>query len=247
MKQVVQGVFLFAIALLTVLSVMVVSGRNRSEKDLTEALSTTLSETLENMAVSGVYSIRDTEEFKADFTELFIDQLNLDPVSVKDDGEGVSIEEDSLTLRIDFAVADPKKEVLMVHVLERVAYPNGSDALIEDSAAVIFNEESEYREYAVSYLIEEEEIESRGLMTETEYHSYEEEEGQCFQAPTDPSDENGNLHPVRWICIKAPEDGKEHRIKPYEESKRKYTAEELRTMEIDGDYVFQAEFVRSGA
>ena len=242
MKQIIQGILLGSIALITLLSVMVVTGRNRTEKDLKEALSTTLSETLENMAVSGVYQIGDEEEFKADFVELFIDQMNLDPVGIVDEEDGVSVKDDSLTLRIDFAVADPKKEILMVHVLERIAYPNGSDALIEDSAAVVFNEESELREYAVTYRIPQEEIESRKLLSPEVFHDYEVEEGQSFPAPSAPRDGEGQSFPVKWICVAAPEDGRSHAIRTNEEYNRKYTAEELRSLEIDGDYVFQAVF-----
>ena len=246
MKQILQGIVLGSIALLTILSVMVVSGRDRAEKELKEALSTTLSETLENMAITGVYSIEDEDAFKADFVELFIDQMNLHPFHTGTDGEVVTVDDDALTLRIDFAVADVEKEILMVHVIERVKYPNGSDAVVEDSAAVVFNEESELREYAAVYRIAQEEIESRKLASSEVFHSYEEEEGQHFHVPEAPRDEDGREHPVRWICVSAPADGRSHVIRTNEESPRSYTSEELRALTIDGDYVFQAVFEEAG-
>ena len=221
MKHIMQGIALASLALIFLVGVMSVTGRNKRESEAASALSYAIKDTVQNMSVTGAYRIYNEKQFKADFIELLIDNIR-----AYDSMSGIG--DDNMAIQVDFAAADPENELLAVHVKERFSYPIGRDGVVEDTAVVEFVDEAVQRVFTVSYRVPYEE--AKILDCCSEYKEYSLEEEQPMKAPAPPDKAS---YDIGWKCISSdnPNSIRTGDI---------YTAQMLRTMRADGNYSFEA-------
>ncbi|MBO6215446.1 MAG: hypothetical protein J6N76_07915 [Lachnospiraceae bacterium] len=240
MKNVMHFFVMGFIFLILAAAIMGVTGRNLREKEQTESLSQAMSDTIRNLSETGVYSIGDKEEFKADFIESLADKLKLSGVkAIRNELGQVSFGDRNLLLQVDFIEADAENELLMVHVKERFSYLFGIEGVAENTAAVIFSEEESVKlhiiEYKMSY------AESVLFNCAPNYKKYEQEENENIKTPASPiyyeaydpdnQDSSADDMDYRWICTAS---SNEDDIKIGDS----FTPEELGKKTVRGDYTF---------
>lgn len=166
MKQVVMGVVCGVMVLVTMLAVMTVEGRNSRERELEQAVSAAVDQTVEALERQHPYPLTSNEEFAADFAGLLLEQLH--------SGEGEDGDE-NLSVQVDIAGCDVKKGLLSVCVTEKFSHPNGRVGTVRCKATALLETPKPAKYHTVTYLLGDE-----------VYASYALKDGEALKKPEDP-------------------------------------------------------------
>ena len=243
MKNIMFVIATLMTALVIIAAVMGITGRNVREKEETESLSMAMREVIDDLSVTAIYTIDDSDELKADFTEALVEKLRLDGVERVENGDdSVVFGDKKMSLQIDFAKADAENELLMVHVKERFSYAFGIEGVAEDSAVILLSEESGVKLHTIRYSMTYDE--SRVFNCAPDYKIYEQEENEYIKTPASPTyfedydpdnpDSASDEADFNWVCVDSTNESEiavgEH-----------LTPEEIRSRRVKGDYEFAFE------
>lgn len=169
MKNVVMIIISGILGAITLAIVMTIFGRMNRSMEL-QALSSVIEETVENMALSKKYDIKNTEEYIADFIENLSMHLDTDSA-----------------LTVDIMQADRDSGLLSVRVTETFQHPNGNKGTVSLDRTVVLNKvkETVTPTYTVQFFV-----------GENRYKIYQVQEGALITAPADPNGEG--IRFTRW-------------------------------------------------
>lgn len=239
MKNIMFMIAGLLVALTLIIGIMSVTGRNAREKEQTESLSQAMRETIDDLSVTGVYTIDNEEEFKADFIQALVDKLKLSGVKSQDGSDTTVVGDKNMTLQIDFAEVDSENELLMVHVKEKFSYVFGIEGQAEDSAVIIFSEEENVNLHTIRYTMSYDE--SVTFHCAPDFKGYEQEENEFVKSPSSPvyyedydpdnPDSAADEVDYNWVCTDSSAEDEiaiGECLEPWEIRKRK----------VKGDYEF---------
>lgn len=122
MKNVIYGLGLCLIIVLSVLSVLTIDARRTRKEALEDNLSTVMKATAETYYIDRDYAINNEDEFVADFLEVFLSQIDSD-----------------CTIDVDIYELDFTNGVFTVEVTEHFKQPLGIDGAITCRETVFLN------------------------------------------------------------------------------------------------------------
>lgn len=122
MKNIVYGLGLCMIVVLSLLSILTIDARRTRKENLEDNLSTVMKSTAETYYIDRSYSINNEEEFVADFLEVFLSQIDSD-----------------CTIDVDIYELDFTNGVFTVEVTEHFKQPLGIDGAITCRNTVFLN------------------------------------------------------------------------------------------------------------
>lgn len=172
MKNLIFGLGMSCIVIITALCCMTISGRNVRQNEVDRALNTAIEQTVGELQEKKTYRIENQEEFIADFIE----------------GLLIKIESDS-EIEVKVAGVDQEKGVLSVKVTEHFKHPNGKPGTAEAERTVILESYSldKKKTFTITYKV-----------GDTDYKVYTLTEGSPLLVPAAPegnftgwTDENG--------------------------------------------------------
>ena len=210
MKHIIFGVFATLVIILVLMGNITIEGSAMRNRDLKNALHSSLEQALRDSVSKENYSATDNELLLADALFLLTRQLNAND-------KGMSLE-------VDVVDVDAEKGLICVHATETYTGINGRPGKAEDSATVVLEREIPKQRYDITYTLPED-IQKELLLPET-VRSYCIEERSPIKIPDTPSaiDKKG------W-SIKAWKDKK---------TNTNYTSAELSSMKASKDLSFEA-------
>lgn len=143
MKQVMYGIILGVITILSILLVVSIEGQTTRKNEIENALPNAVERSLEATYKAGAYSIDDNEEFIADFTQNLLNDINTGDENnngVLDSDESF---DETLKIKVDVAGIDYKKGLLSIKVTETYTSLNGKEKKAEYEATAVLDRPEE--------------------------------------------------------------------------------------------------------
>lgn len=139
MKNVIIAAGLILILVFTAVTSLTIYSHNSRQNEVEEALSVAVEQSMENLMISKQYSISNTEEFIADFTQRLI--LGIDSKS---------------NITVNILAVDIEKGLLDVEVVETYRQMNGTDGVASYRKTVILEEGTKNTptQYTVTFKVE---------------------------------------------------------------------------------------------
>ncbi len=149
MKQIIYTFAATVLCAFIFTAILSVDARAIRENEMQCALSDAVREAVEEVHVSDLrYSLTD-DELVALFEQLLLTRLS---VNGKATGEGTDMNGDpNFSLTVDIAGVDASRGLLFAHVKETFTYPNGKVGTLEDTAALLIEQESSRDMVTVTY------------------------------------------------------------------------------------------------
>lgn len=130
MKHMMYGIMLFAVAVMVIAGVMIVSGKDVRENETDKALNTAVEQALEQLQKYGSYEIGDARELIADFQQALLMHISSDA-----------------DIEVKILNADAEKGVLDVEVTQTYQTVNAREKQAVCRKTVILEEYSEKKKY----------------------------------------------------------------------------------------------------
>lgn len=180
MKHIINGIGLFAMAVIVLATAMVLSGRTVRQNEVDRALDTAVEQTVAELQEEHTYTLDNREEFLADFVE----------------GLLIKIESDS-EIEVQVAGIDYEKGLLAIKVIEHFEHMNGKPGTVESERTVLLE----------NYNIEEvENVTIIFRVNDTDYKVYTLAKNSRIPTPAVPDvnfigwmDENGAIVDIEYL------------------------------------------------
>lgn len=142
MKNVGFGVSLALIILVVVIGIITIGNKDIRETDSNEALATTVDAVLDNMTLSEKYTIKNNEEFVADFTQSLIQEIST----------GKNGDDKNLSIKVDIMNVDLEKGLLSLRITETYTHPNNKVGKIQYETTVVLEQSTSFEEKTIVFM-----------------------------------------------------------------------------------------------
>lgn len=138
MKHTMYGIALAVIAILVIVAVLAVSGKDVRENEMDKALNTAVEESLEQLKTEGGYEVADYMELIADFNQALLLHISSDS-----------------DVTVEVLEADTEKGVLDVQIVEKYKTVKGTTAQAACRKTVVLEEYSDRSVYhTITFLVD---------------------------------------------------------------------------------------------
>lgn len=171
MRQAVYGIISCVIIILTIGIILTVNGKKTRRDDMENALAISVENAVETTMNEKTYSLKNSNEFIADFTQNLLLQISNDA-----------------DIEVSIAKMDYENGLMSVRITEYFTHPNGKEGKNECETTVLFEKTSRDAEFvSITFMLD----------ADTEYKEYQVAKGDNIIAPKSPTQDGGTF--VGWM------------------------------------------------